>query len=221
MFTAFYLLFFVDRRNPAVDCITLNVWDWKNSSLIKIITQRTPIMRNLFREKFRNYTENRIRSGHRRGIYTVAACLVVFITVYTMTLPAATMEHYTCGFEEHQHSIDCYTDDVLTCGMAEHRHTDDCRDGKTEASAVIHLKGEETESLAAVYNEAGDAYADLSVNDSVRAEIFTTSADEDDASAVSEDEARPSVFGFSETDINPPAELGRLTDVGNGAWSKK
>ena len=54
----------------------------------------------------------------------VMACIVVFITVYALVLPAITMEgNPTCGLEEHEHMEDCYTaDGVLICQLEEHTH---------------------------------------------------------------------------------------------------
>lgn len=37
------------------------------------------------------------------------ACVVVFCTTYALILPAITMEHPTCGLEEHTHTAACYT----------------------------------------------------------------------------------------------------------------
>lgn len=58
----------------------------------------------------------------------VMACIVVFITVYALVLPAITMEgNPTCGLEEHEHMEDCYTaDGVLICQLEEHTHDAAC-----------------------------------------------------------------------------------------------
>lgn len=58
----------------------------------------------------------------------VMACIVVFITVYALVLPAITMEgNPTCGLAEHEHTEDCYTaDGVLICQLEEHTHDAAC-----------------------------------------------------------------------------------------------
>ena len=60
----------------------------------------------------------------------IMASIVVFITTYSLVLPAITMEkNAICGLEEHpEHTADCYTE-VLICGQEEyegHAHTDEC-----------------------------------------------------------------------------------------------
>ena len=61
---------------------------------------------------------------------TVFACVVVFVTTYTLILPAITMEKdaLICGMEVHEHTDSCYAD-VLICTQPEsegHRHTEEC-----------------------------------------------------------------------------------------------
>ncbi len=54
--------------------------------------------------------------------------LFVFITVYTLILPALALEDKAyCGMEAHQHGEACYQQ-VLTCDKEEHTHTDQCYD---------------------------------------------------------------------------------------------
>ncbi len=67
---------------------------------------------------------------YKRILYA-AACIVVFATVYSLILPAITMERKTyCGLEEHTHSEACYeTTETCVCGQEEsegHEHTDAC-----------------------------------------------------------------------------------------------
>lgn len=58
----------------------------------------------------------------------ILACIVVFVTVYALVLPAATLEGTpTCGLEEHTHTDACYdADGVLTCTLDEHVHDQAC-----------------------------------------------------------------------------------------------
>ncbi len=67
----------------------------------------------------------------RRRVALPVAMVVVFVTTYSLILPAITMENQTyCGIEEHQHTDACYTvETVYTCGLEEseeHTHTDEC-----------------------------------------------------------------------------------------------
>lgn len=72
--------------------------------------------------------DKRFRKIWYRGVSTIAA-IVVFITTYALVLPAITMEsEASCGVPAHQHSSDCY-EEQLICDKEEsdgHHHTDDC-----------------------------------------------------------------------------------------------
>ncbi len=66
-----------------------------------------------------------------RRLFLITAVIVVFVTTYSLILPAITMERKTyCGLEEHEHTEECYTiTRVCVCGQDEvegHEHTDDC-----------------------------------------------------------------------------------------------
>lgn len=67
-----------------------------------------------------------------KRVVGVLICIVVFCTTYALIVPAITMENHTvyCGFEEHQHTPECYEKKLL-CGQEEggsavHTHTDEC-----------------------------------------------------------------------------------------------
>ncbi len=67
----------------------------------------------------------------RRRVALPVAMVVVFVTTYSLILPAITMERESfCGLEEHTHSDECYTvETVYTCGLEEgeeHTHTEEC-----------------------------------------------------------------------------------------------
>ena len=66
-----------------------------------------------------------------RRLFFTAAVVIVFMTVYSLILPAITMENKTyCGMEEHTHTEACYSvTSKCVCGQEEvegHEHTDDC-----------------------------------------------------------------------------------------------
>ena len=76
-----------------------------------------------------------------------------------LILPAITMEKYYCGYEEHLHSTDCYTDGELTCGYQEHVHTDECREELLDGAAPA-LTNQENSQMQA----SEDAPAGLSID---------------------------------------------------------
>ena len=108
-----------------------------------------------------------------RKFMMLSACIVTFVTTYTLILPAVTMEKgaLICGIEVHEHSDDCYeevlvcslpereghshgdecwhTDFVLTCELPEHLHADECLD--EEGNMICEL--EEHEHLETCYEE--------------------------------------------------------------------
>lgn len=76
----------------------------------------------------RSYSRNRIR----KRVLFVLSCIVVFVTSYTLILPAITMEKKTtviCGKSEHTHREDCYAEKTaitFTCADGLHAHTYAC-----------------------------------------------------------------------------------------------
>lgn len=88
-------------------------------------------------EKYKK-SKRRTKLWHR--IVSVLACLVVFLTTYSLILPAITMTKTAyCGFEEHVHGPKCF-ETRLVCGYGSdaassensvdfdtiHEHTDEC-----------------------------------------------------------------------------------------------
>ena len=66
-----------------------------------------------------------------RWLFFAAAAVVVFVTTYSLILPAITMEKKTfCGIDEHEHTDECYNvTKTCVCGRDEiegHEHTDSC-----------------------------------------------------------------------------------------------
>lgn len=71
-------------------------------------------------------TKNKRR--HQKILISILACFIALLTVNELTLPAQTLEKAEpdCGYEEHQHTEECY-EDVLICGQDEnHEHTEEC-----------------------------------------------------------------------------------------------
>ena len=88
-------------------------------------------------EKYKK-SKRRTKLWHR--IVSVLACLVVFLTTYSLILPAITMTKTAyCGIEEHVHGPECF-ETHLVCGYGSdaassetsvdfdttHEYTDEC-----------------------------------------------------------------------------------------------
>ena len=95
-------------------------------------------------------------------IISVTAAVVVFVTTYALVLPAITMEtEAQCGIEAHQHSDECYTDELI-CKIPEspgHVHTDTCY----ELSQVLVCETPEHEHSVenGCYDEGGNLICEL------------------------------------------------------------
>lgn len=89
-------------------------------------------MRRLLSEAA-EYIANKRRKKIWNRVVICLACAVVFGTAYALILPAITLEGTAyCGYEEHQHNSDCYTQ-TLVCNMPEeqesgsgHVHDESC-----------------------------------------------------------------------------------------------
>ncbi len=88
--------------------------------------------------------ERKFRKNWKR-IAAFLSCMVILSTLSALTLPAVTLDRYTCGKEEHGHDFPCYDARMnLICGKEEHLHTDAC----TRPILVILPPGESTEPSA-------------------------------------------------------------------------
>ena len=84
------------------------------------------------------YSQEHRRRRRRHRVLSALAMVMVFCTVYTLIMPALTLEGRgapLCGIEEHVHTDECYGGMELTCGLEEvseeeaangHVHTDEC-----------------------------------------------------------------------------------------------
>ena len=108
----------------------------------------------------------RIRNSRRHKtlyrVLTCAACVVFFVTVYSLIYPAITMEKQgqaICGQEVHEHTAECYSD-VLVCTLEKsvgHRHSDACYEVNRELTCGLdeHEHGEDC------YDEDGNLICEL------------------------------------------------------------
>lgn len=84
-------------------------------------------------EYIKKLLKDKARLKKWKRITLALSCVVVFCVVYTLTLPAITLEGKTiCGMEEHTHTEECYQDDELVCDKEEHQHTEDCYEKEEE-----------------------------------------------------------------------------------------
>ncbi len=85
-------------------------------------------MKALLRKIRQILRDRRVRRFFTRVVSTLAA-IVVFVTTYALVLPAITLEKVAaCGIEEHQHSDDCWSEELI-CDLPEsdgHVHDDSC-----------------------------------------------------------------------------------------------
>lgn len=86
------------------------------------------MQKNFGTEYFKKLKNDKTRLRRWRKAILCLSCVVVFLTVYALILPAITLERKTvCGQEEHSHSAECYSESQeLICGKEEHIHTDQC-----------------------------------------------------------------------------------------------
>lgn len=118
------------------------------------------------------YTKRNQQRRIWQKIVRLLGCAVVFCTTYALILPAITMEHTSCGLEEHSHNMNCYRkiDTVdpemalsLLCtkeSLGIHVHDGSCYDAKENivcgyADYVAH------EHLDLCYDGAGNLICNL------------------------------------------------------------
>lgn len=98
-----------------------------------------------------------VAAKRRRQIWTkavgVLACVVVFCTTYALILPAITLESGAhCGYVEHQHTDECYTQQLI-CGIEAQEE----QEGQESVQGHVHT-GEcygEVETLVCDQPESG------------------------------------------------------------------
>ena len=105
-------------------------------------------------EKIRRILRNRRTRQLLTRAVSITAAVVVFITTYALVLPAITMETTAfCGTEEHEHTDDCYTEELI-CGLDEspgHQHDESCY----TVSRVQICEEEEHQHNDACYDQEG------------------------------------------------------------------
>ena len=75
-----------------------------------------------------------------KRIMLALSCVVVFITVYALTIPAVTL---ACDKEEHVHTTECYDENnELICTKEEHTHSEDCYEKEEQEQEPIEEEDE-------------------------------------------------------------------------------
>ena len=76
-----------------------------------------------------------------KRIMLALSCVVVFITVYALTIPAVTL---ACDKEEHVHTTECYNENnELICTKEEHTHSEDCYEKEEQEQEPVEEEDEE------------------------------------------------------------------------------
>ena len=76
-----------------------------------------------------------------KRIMLALSCVVVFITVYALTIPAVTL---ACDKEEHVHTTECYDENnELICTKEEHTHSEDCYEKEEQEQEPIEEENED------------------------------------------------------------------------------
>ena len=111
-------------------------------------------------EKIRRILRNRRTRRLLARVVSVTAALVVFVTTYALVLPAITMEtNVLCGMEAHEHTDDCYTEELI-CGLEEspgHTHDESCY----EVSQIQVCRAEEHQHDQSCYDDEGNLTCQL------------------------------------------------------------
>lgn len=110
---------------------------------------------NKLLKKIRKNLNNRRFRRTMTCLVSVISAFIVFVTTYALILPAITEEKIAaCGIEEHQHTDDCYTEELI-CDLPEsqgHKHTDSCYTVKS----VLSCDATEHEHDENCYDENGE-----------------------------------------------------------------
>lgn len=76
-----------------------------------------------------------------KRIMLALSCVVVFITVYALTIPAVTL---ACDKEEHVHTTECYDENnELICTKEEHTHSEDCYEKEEQEQEPVEEENED------------------------------------------------------------------------------
>ena len=88
------------------------------------------------------FVRTAMRRSSRNKVFTVIAVAVAAFTVFALAQPAVTLT-YDCGMDEHVHTEECYTGE-LVCDNQEpdHEHTDACYSKHLSCAAPEHVHSE-------------------------------------------------------------------------------
>lgn len=154
-----------------------------------------------------NEAEKLIKAHRRKKRwYQAVTCLagiVVFCTVYSLILPAITMEKYQCGIEEHTHTQECYdAESSLICGLEEHVHTDACiRSEETAENGTEETADTTTENTGnAATSEEVETVETAETTDSTETENAGSETENTESDTTQQDTETTVDTGTSETE---------------------
>lgn len=121
-------------------------------------------------------------TAHKNKLITAASIiaglfLISLIFILNITETVALEQEVRCGIQEHTHTDECYTDDLLTCTIPEHTHDKNCYLvllGENDVNSIMEqAETDDSKSLNSVINNVVDSAislnSDLNSHESVEA----------------------------------------------------
>ena len=99
-------------------------------------------MQNKHRSEATAYVKHHSRRAAWQKVVSFLVSVTVFITTYTLILPALTMEkNVVCNVEEHIHEAACFSEEdaSLVCTLEEHTHGDSCYE-ESDVEEIVGLQ---------------------------------------------------------------------------------
>lgn len=98
-------------------------------------------MNNRSADYIKRLLKDKERFKKWKRIMLALSCVVVFITVYALTIPAVTL---ACDKEEHVHTTECYDENnELICTKEEHTHSEDCYEKEEQEQEPVEEENED------------------------------------------------------------------------------
>ncbi len=110
---------------------------------------------------------------HKSRLITAAAIiigilLITLLFISNITDTVALEQEVRCGIQEHTHTDDCYTDDLLTCTIPEHTHDKNCYlvllDENDVNAITEQAESDDSKSLDSVIDNVVDSAMSLNAN---------------------------------------------------------
>ncbi len=110
---------------------------------------------------------------HKSRLITAAAIiigilLITLLFISNITDTVALEQEVRCGIQEHTHTDECYTDDLLTCTIPEHSHDKNCYlvllDENDVNAITEQAESDDSKSLDSVIDNVVDSAMSLNAN---------------------------------------------------------